>query len=71
MFLASHSRLPNPLGCICFLLFDPMVRYGAGYLNTGLEAENEGEPAPNAPYATPYSLLPTPYSLSYRFLMAR
>ncbi|WP_424094633.1 hypothetical protein [Moorena producens] len=48
-----------------------MVRYGAGYLNTGLEAENEGEPAPNAPYATPYSLLPTPYSLSYRFLMAR
>ncbi|NEO47364.1 MAG: hypothetical protein F6J98_13970 [Moorea sp. SIO4G2] len=64
MFLVSDSRLPNPLGCICFLLFDPMVRYGAGCLNTGFEAENQGEPAPNAPYWTPDSLC-------YRFLMAR
>ncbi|NEO94370.1 MAG: hypothetical protein F6K56_30935 [Moorea sp. SIO3G5] len=47
------------------------MRYGTGYRNTGYEAENEGEPVPNAPYATvpyslfpvPYSLLPTPYSL--------
>ncbi|NEO90072.1 MAG: calcium-binding protein [Moorea sp. SIO3G5] len=28
-----------------------MVRYGVGYFNGGEEAENQGEPTPNAPYA--------------------
>ncbi|WP_293103064.1 hypothetical protein [Moorena sp. SIOASIH] len=50
-----------------------MVRYGTGCPNTGYQAENEGEPVPNAPYATfrcdcfllpaPCSLLPAPCSL--------
>ncbi|NEO90877.1 MAG: hypothetical protein F6K56_11745 [Moorea sp. SIO3G5] len=31
---------------------EPVVRYGAGYPNTGARAENQGKPAPNAPYAT-------------------
>ncbi|NEO36237.1 MAG: hypothetical protein F6J90_07845 [Moorea sp. SIOASIH] len=38
------------LGCISLLLFDLVVRYGAGYLNTDYEVEHEGKPAPNAPY---------------------
>ncbi|WP_424100534.1 hypothetical protein [Moorena producens] len=39
------------------------MRYGTGYRNTGYEAENEGEPVPNAPYATvPYSLFAVPDS---------
>ncbi|NEQ11496.1 MAG: hypothetical protein F6K37_38125 [Moorea sp. SIO4E2] len=29
------------LGCISFLLFDTVVRYGASYPNPGYEAENE------------------------------
>ncbi|WAN68973.1 hypothetical protein BJP36_42195 [Moorena producens JHB] len=28
-----------------------MVRYGVGYFNAGKEAENQGNPTPNAPYA--------------------
>ncbi|NEQ87081.1 MAG: hypothetical protein F6K26_45740 [Moorea sp. SIO2I5] len=39
------------MGCISYLLFDPVVRYGTGCANTGYEAENQGEPVPNAPYA--------------------
>ncbi|WP_287267569.1 hypothetical protein [Moorena sp. SIO3A2] len=27
-----------------------VVRYGAGYPNTGYEVEHDGKPAPNAPY---------------------
>ncbi len=45
--------LPNyvkVLGCISFLFFDKVVRYGASCLNPGYEAENEAPP--NAPYAT-------------------
>ncbi|WP_158517653.1 hypothetical protein [Moorena producens] len=39
-----------------------MVRYGADYLNAGYEANNQGKPAPNAPYLR-NSLLPVPCSL--------
>ncbi|WP_293120220.1 hypothetical protein [Moorena sp. SIO4G3] len=31
---------------------DLVVRYGADYPNAGYEANNQGKPAPNAPYAT-------------------
>ncbi|NEO77089.1 hypothetical protein [Moorena sp. SIO4G3] len=44
----AYCLLP---GCISFLLFDPVVRYGVGYFNGGEEAENQGQPTPNAPYA--------------------
>ncbi|NEQ88001.1 MAG: hypothetical protein F6K26_50985 [Moorea sp. SIO2I5] len=37
-------------GCISLKLFDKVVRYGAGCLNPGYEAENETPP--NTPYAT-------------------
>ncbi|NEP37499.1 hypothetical protein [Moorena sp. SIO3B2] len=50
-------------GCISFLLFDPVVRYGTGCLNSGKKMKNQGDPVPNAPYAFfPFScsLLPTP-----------
>ncbi|WP_424102099.1 hypothetical protein [Moorena producens] len=41
-----------------------VVRYGADYLNPGVEAKNKGKSAPNAPYALliPDSRLPTPDS---------
>ncbi|NEO43565.1 MAG: hypothetical protein F6K55_05285 [Moorea sp. SIO4A3] len=42
---------------------DPVVRYGAGCLNSDDETENECQPVPNAPYATPYYLFPVPCSL--------
>ncbi|WP_149030889.1 hypothetical protein [Moorena producens] len=50
MPLAS-CLLPLAFGCISFLLFDSVVRYGVGYFNGGEEVENQGEPTPNAPYA--------------------
>ncbi|NEO96631.1 MAG: hypothetical protein F6K56_43595 [Moorea sp. SIO3G5] len=39
-----------------------VVRYGADYLNPGVEATNNGKPAPNAPYASPDSRFPIPDS---------
>ncbi|WP_424101186.1 hypothetical protein [Moorena producens] len=38
---------------------------GRAILTLALEAENQGQPVPNAPYAfpIPYSLFPVPYSL--------
>ncbi|AOX01423.1 hypothetical protein BJP34_20020 [Moorena producens PAL-8-15-08-1] len=35
-------------GCISFLLFDKVVRYGAGCLNPGYEAESDAEVRPVA-----------------------
>ncbi|WP_149031056.1 hypothetical protein [Moorena producens] len=78
---ALHRYSLLPTGCISFLLFDTVVRYGAACPNPDYEAKNEGPPeAPlgkfsklrctlPTPYSllpTPYSLLPTPYSLCYR-----
>ncbi|NEO79410.1 hypothetical protein [Moorena sp. SIO4G3] len=31
-------------GCISFLLFDSVVRYGADFPKAGYELENDGEP---------------------------
>ncbi|NEP65816.1 MAG: hypothetical protein F6K02_10405 [Moorea sp. SIO3A5] len=59
----SLLLFPIPYGCISFLLFDPVVRYGVGYFKAGEELENQGDPTPNAPYAkftVLYSLFPTP-----------
>ncbi|NEO90782.1 MAG: hypothetical protein F6K56_11230 [Moorea sp. SIO3G5] len=36
----------DDVGCISYLLFDPVVRYGTDFLNPGVEAENQGEPVP-------------------------
>ncbi|NEN95298.1 MAG: hypothetical protein F6K50_07070 [Moorea sp. SIO3I7] len=36
-------------GCISFLPFDQMVRYGTDCPNTGYQYNN-GSPVPNAPY---------------------
>ncbi|NEQ88133.1 MAG: hypothetical protein F6K26_51765 [Moorea sp. SIO2I5] len=47
----AYCLLPIASGCISFLLFDPVVRYGTGYPNTG-DLDNQGEPVPNAPYAS-------------------
>ncbi|NEQ80903.1 MAG: hypothetical protein F6K26_11800 [Moorea sp. SIO2I5] len=40
----DRTASPRPR-CIAFgiLLFDPVVRYGAGFPNAGYEAENDGE----------------------------
>ncbi|NEO48171.1 MAG: hypothetical protein F6K55_30255 [Moorea sp. SIO4A3] len=59
--------MPIASGCISFLLFDPVVRYGTGYPNTG-DLDNQGEPVPNAPYGScllpiAYCLLPIAYCL--------
>ncbi|AOX01348.1 hypothetical protein BJP34_19595 [Moorena producens PAL-8-15-08-1] len=47
-FLMQSASGGNPLWrrCIAFgiLLFDPVVRYGAGFPNAGYEVENDGEP---------------------------
>ncbi|WP_149031085.1 hypothetical protein [Moorena producens] len=46
------------------LLFDTVVRYGAGYPKPGYEAENEAPLThPTQLFPIPYSLLPAPCSL--------
>ncbi|NEO94811.1 MAG: hypothetical protein F6K56_33320 [Moorea sp. SIO3G5] len=58
--MAKISRLSIPAGCISLKGFDPVVRYGTGYPNLGSETQHQGEPFPNAPYATcPLPTLPT------------
>ncbi|NEO37635.1 MAG: hypothetical protein F6J90_15375 [Moorea sp. SIOASIH] len=49
--LSTGSTRPITVtyGCISFLRFYPVVRYGVGYFNGGEEVENQGEPTPNAP----------------------
>ncbi|WP_424097353.1 hypothetical protein [Moorena producens] len=37
-FPIPDSQFPVPCGCISFLLFDSVVRYGVGYFNGGEEA---------------------------------
>ncbi|NEO78541.1 hypothetical protein [Moorena sp. SIO4G3] len=47
------------------MLFDPVVRYEVGYFKAGEEAQNQGDPTPNAPYAKftiPDSRFPIPDS---------
>ncbi|NEP36075.1 MULTISPECIES: hypothetical protein [Moorena] len=46
---ASQCMLFDPVGGTGIL---PMVRYGPGSLNRCQEGENQGEPVPNAPYAS-------------------
>ncbi len=48
-YVGVNVNYPGAFQC---MVFDPVVRYGPGSLNRCQERENQGEPAPNAPYAT-------------------
>ncbi len=45
---------------------DPVVRYGTGCSKAGYEAENQGEPLPNAPYGTLQATLPRQKESQYK-----
>ncbi|NEP51842.1 MAG: hypothetical protein F6K65_24840 [Moorea sp. SIO3C2] len=50
-FITKKTSKLFSTGCISFLLFEPVVRYGVGYSKAGEEEENQGDTTPNAPYA--------------------
>ncbi|NEO20974.1 DNA polymerase III subunit alpha [Moorena sp. SIO4A5] len=45
---------------------DPVVRYGTGCSKAGYEAENQGDPVPNAPYGTLQATLARPKESHYK-----